>query len=261
MPLSKELENQAKEGIYKSIEQLIERYLAEGVSLYDLERYFRIETNFKKLLNDINYVGRRYFDDGEDYPGFVKDILNEVVSDKKSEIETFSISESKIVRFKEYLNEGVIIPNEDLTVEYLFNDIEFSEQDKDIIASYFDTKEEYIESHDPQYCVYSVVDFKADVLKNNRVSFNVLILSDYQIEKMKNSIVKKIVNGVFSEIPEQIDYMGVSVKPHTLMDKGVLKESVEKLVTTSEVVNILTKLTKYNYVDKYGNYYLWKKQS
>ncbi|MFW6225759.1 MAG: hypothetical protein ACOC3V_02215, partial [bacterium] len=67
--------------------------------------------------------------------------------------------------------------------------------------------------------------------------------------------------GIYSEIPEHIDYMGVRVKPHTLMDKGVLKESVEKLVTTEEVVNVLTKLTKYNYIDKYGNYYLWKKQS
>lgn len=261
MPLTKELESQAKDNIYSFIESIIDRYINEGVSIYDLEKYFKIKINFNKLLNDINYTGRRYFDDDEDYPGFVKEILNEVILDKKSELETSSMSENKIIKFNEYLNENYIIPNEDLTIEYLFNDIEYSEEDKDIIASYFKTKEDYIESSDPKYCVYSVVDFKADVLKNNRVSFNVLILSDYQIEKMKNSIIRKVINGVFSEIPDTIDYMGIRVKPHTMMDKGVLKESVEKLVTTQEVINILNTLTKYNYVDKYSNYYLWKKEN
>lgn len=265
MPLTKELEKQAKNDIYKSIERLIERYISEGVSIYDLSRYFRIGINFNKLLNDINYIGRRYFQDGEDYPGFVKKILSEVILDIKSELETVSISESKIIKFNDYnvdnLHESIIIPNEDLTVEYLFNDIEHSDQDIDIIASFFDTKKDFIQSIDPQFNVYSVSDFKADVLNNNRISFNVLVLEEHQILKIKNSIVKKIINGIYSEIPEEIDYMGIRVKPHTLMDKGVLKESVEKLVTNQEVLNVVSNLTKYKYVNNYNNYHIWKKES
>ncbi len=259
MPLTRELEKQAKENIHIAIDAIIERYLAEGVNIYDIEKYFKMKKSFNTLLNDINYAGRRFFEDGEDYPGFVKNILKTIILDKKSEIETRSISENKIIKFNDYLTENIITTDEDMTVEYLFNDIGYSEEDKDILASIFNTNPEYIESKDAQYCVYSVTDFKADVLKNNRVSFDVLILAYFQIEKMKENIIKKIVSGVFSKIPEEINYMGIRVKPHTLMDKDKLKESVKKLVTTDEVLNMVTKLTNYKFDNKYNNYYIWKK--
>jgi hypothetical protein len=259
MPLTRELEKQAKENIYIAIDVIIERYLAEGVNIYDIEKYFKMKKSFNTLLNDINYAGRRFFDDSEDYPGFVKNILKKVILDKKSDIETDYVSENKIIKFNEYLTENIITTDEDMTVEYLFNDIGYSEEDKDILSSIFNTKTEYIESKDAQYCVYSVTDFKADVLKNNRVSFDVLILAYFQIEKMKENIVKKIVSGLFSKISEEIDYMGIRIKPHTLMDKDKLKESVKKLVNTEEVLNMVTKLTSYTFDNKYNDYYIWKK--
>ena len=66
MPITKELEKQAKEDIYTSISSIIERYMNEGVDIYDIQRYFRTDKSFKTLLSDINYSGRRYFDDDED---------------------------------------------------------------------------------------------------------------------------------------------------------------------------------------------------
>ena len=91
MPVTRELEKQAREDIYKAIYSIVERYISEGVSVYDIQRYFRIQKSFKTLLSDINYAGRRYFGDDEDYPGFVKNILRKVLLDKKSEVETTSI--------------------------------------------------------------------------------------------------------------------------------------------------------------------------
>lgn len=263
MPLTKELEKQAREDIYQAIDSIIERYITEGVDIYDIQRYFRMEKSFKTLLSDINYAGRRYFSDEEDYPGFVRRLLNKSILDKKSEIETMTLSETKIVKFNQFVNESaIVLDSNDITVEYLFTDLEYSEDDKDILATFFKTKQEYIESKNPKYCAYSVTDFQADVLKNNRVSFDVVILSQHQLDKMRENVVKKIVSGSLSQVPEQIDYMGVRIKPLTLMDKGKLKESIEKLISTEEIMNLVTTLTKYTFVNKYGeDYFIWKKNS
>jgi len=80
-----------------------------------------------------------------------------------------------------------------------------------------------------------------------------------QIEKMKENLIKKIVSGVFAQIPNEIDYMGIRVKPHTLMNKSKLKEAVEKLVIDQQILDLVTKLTNYKFVSKYGDYYIWKK--
>lgn len=261
MPLTKELEKQAREDIYKSIDSIIDRYLSEGVTIYDLQRYFKMEKSFKTLMSDINYAGRRYFGDDEDYPNFVKKILKKIILDKISEVETKSLSENTIKRFDQFLNEAaVVLDNDEITAEYLFNDMEYSEDDKDILADYFKTKEEYIDSKEPKYCVYSITDFQADVLKNNRVALDVMILSEHQLDKMKENVVKKIVSGIFSQIPEQIDYMGIRVKPHSMMDKTKLKEDVEKLVEIQQILNLVTKVSGYSFADKFGeDYYIWKK--
>ncbi len=261
MPLTKELEKQAKEDIYTAIYSLIDRYLDDGVTIYDIDRHFNMKKPFMTLLSDINYAGRRYFADEEDYPGFVKQIFRKCILDKKAEIETISLSEKNIKKFGDFLNEATasIENDEDITVEYLFNDIGYSEEDKDILATFFKTKAEYVESKDPEYCVYTITDFQANVLNNNRISFNALILANYQIEKMKGNLIKKIVSGVFAQIPNEIDYMGIRVKPHTLMDKSKLKEAVEKLVTDQQILDLVTKLTSYGFVSKYGDYYIWKK--
>jgi len=261
MPLSRELERQAKDDIYKAIDTLIERYISEGVNIYDIERYISIKKSFKTFLNDINYAGRRYFTDEEDYPGFVKIMLKKIILDKKSEVETKKLSENTVIRFSQFLNESaIVLEGDDITAEYLFADLEYSEEDKDIIASFFKTKPEYVDSKNSKYCVYSITDFQADVLKNNRVSFDAMIISKHQIMKMKENIVKKIVSGVFTQIPEQIDYMGIRIKPHTLMEKSKLKEAVDSLVQEKQILDLITKVSSFTYVNKYGeDYYIWKK--
>lgn len=262
MPLTRELERQAREDIHKSIISIIDRYLTDGVDIYDIQRYFRMNKSFKILLSDINYAGRRYFNDEEDYPGFVKKILNKIILDKKSEIETMVLSENKILKFDKFINESIVLDGDDLTIEYLFTDLEYSENDKDIISAFFKTKPEYIDNKNPKYSVYSVTDFQADVQKNNRVYFDVMILSEHQLNKMKENIIKKIVSGVLYQIPSEIDYMGIRIKPLTLMDKEKMRESIEKLITIQDIINLLNRLTKYTYLDKYGEeYHIWKKSN
>jgi hypothetical protein len=46
------------------------------------------------------------------------------------------------------------------------------------------------------------------------------------------------------------------------MDKEKLRESIDKLVGKQEIIDLVTKLTKYTFASKYGeDYYIWKKSS
>lgn len=258
MPLTRELERKAKEEIYKWVSYIIDNYLSEGLSVKDVKKYFRTQKSLNHLLKDISYAGRRYFEEseGDEYKSYVKKILNSVIEDRiaKSELTT----EKKVIKYDNFLNESVNY--DDISVEYLFNDIGYSDDDKDIIADFYDTKNEFVKSEDPKYNVYSVVDFKGDILKNNRTSFKVLLLADYQITKMKQNIIKKIVNGILNKIPEQVEYMGVKVKPHTVIDKGKIVESLDQLVKEEDILKLISKLTKYDMEkEKAGEHFLWKK--
>jgi len=261
MPLTREIERKAKDDVTKWVSYLIDKYLDEGVTITDLKKYFRTKKAFSHLLKDISYAGRRYFEDNDnknDYDNFVKKILNNMIEDRLATIETESLTEKKVIRYDNFLNENVDFS--EVTVETLFNDIGHSDDDMDIIADYYDTKEEFIKSEDAKYNVYSVVDFKGDILKNNRTSFKVLLLADFQIEKMKQNIIKKIVSGIYAKIPESIDYMGIRIKPHSVIDKGKIVDSLKQLIQIKDIIELITKLTKYKFDKQHGEHYLWKKE-
>lgn len=167
----------------------------------------------------------------------------------------------KIQKFNNYLNENTKydLPD-DIKIEYLFNDINPSDDDMDIIASFFNTNKEFITSKNPQYCVYSVQDFKTDISKNNRTKYDVLILTDFQIDKIKDNLVNKIVTELLSQIPTNISYMNILVKPHTVLDKNKIVESVKNIYNLEKMINLLTHITGYRYIDKTGQHFIWKKQ-
>jgi len=86
-----------------------------------------------------------------------------------------------------------------------------------------------------------------------------LILADFQLEKMKDNVTRKILTGIYQQIPQDVEYMGILVKPHTIMDKEKLKESVDSIVD-KKILEIVSSVTKYTYEAKYGeNYHIWKK--
>lgn len=168
---------------------------------------------------------------------------------------------NNIQKFGNYIkeNNAFIIP-EDLSIEYLFNDVNYSEDDMDILATFFNTNKEFITSTDSQYCVYSVQDFKTDISKNNRTKSDVLILADFQIEKIKDNLVKKIVSEIIGQIPTDVSYMGILVKPHSVLDKDKIIESVKNIYSLEKMIALITQMTKYRYVDKTGQHFIWKKQ-
>ena len=167
----------------------------------------------------------------------------------------------KIQKFGNFINENnqIQLP-EDVTIEYLFTDVNYSDNDMDILATYFKTNKEFISSSNPQYCVYSIQDFKTDISKNNRTKSDVLILADFQIEKIKDNLVKKIISELISQIPTDVSYMNILVKPHSVLDKDKIKKSIENIYTLEKMINLISHMTKFKYIDKTGQHFIWKKQ-
>lgn len=263
MPLSKQIELKAKKDIIDSINGIIDRYLNDGLDISQIKKYFSTNLARKNLIADINQAGKQYFDDNVEYVGYVKKMLREILYDRKSELETMKLQtvkeDNSITKYSQFEMNNEAVDYKDITAEYLFNDIGYANDDVDILASFFKTKEDYIEVKNQDYCIYSVTDFKTDITQNNRVRTEVLILADFQLEKMKENVVRKILSGIYSQIPQDVQFMGVLVKPHTIMDKAKLKESVG-IIVDKNILNIVSSVTKYEYVQQYGeNYHIWKK--
>jgi len=260
MPVSKQIELRAKKEIIDAINNLIDRYLKDGLTIDQIKKYFRKKSSHSVLVKDINEAGRQFFESSKEYKHYVSIIIQEILYDRKSEIETMKLQkENKITKFSEFDTQNEGIDYKDLTAEYLFDDIGYANDDMDILAQFFKTKEDYIEVQDKDYCVYSVTDFKTDIMKNNRVKMDVLLLANFQLDKMKDNVTRKILSGVYEKIPQDVEYMGILVKPHTIMDKAKLKESVDSIVDKN-IVSIVSNVTKYEYVQEYGDgYHIWKK--
>ena len=260
MPVSKQIELRAKKEIVDAINLLIDRYLKEGLTISQIRKYFKKKSTHPVLVKDINGAGSRFFESTKEYKHYISSIIQEILYDRKSEIETMELQkENKVTKFSEFDIQNEKVDYKDLTAEYLFNDIGFANDDMDILSQFFNTKEDYIEVKDKNYCVYSITDFKTDIMKNNRVKMDVLLLANFQMEKMKDNVTRKILSGVYEQIPQDVEYMGILVKPHTIMDKEKLKESIDKIVDKN-IVSIVSNVTKYEYVKEYGDgYHIWKK--
>jgi hypothetical protein len=68
------------------------------------------------LLKDIHFAGRRYFEEGEDYTGYVKKTLDKIMLDRISEEETKSLTvkpttEKKIIKFTDFVKYMVMLKN------------------------------------------------------------------------------------------------------------------------------------------------------
>ena len=257
--VSKEIEFGIKKEIVQLINELIDRYIEEGLSLYQLRKYFKSKTSLGLLIKDINEIGRRHFDSVSEYNTFITKILYDVINDRISEDETNKIQENmNITKFSSFDYQKESIDYKDISAEYLFNGIGITNDAIGVLSTYFKTDPEYIDSLNVDYCVYSITDFKTDILKNNRVRLDVLLLDEEQLKKMKENVSNKIISGLYNQIPQEVTYMGIAVNVHTVLDKQKIKDSVNEIVDKN-IIDIISNITKYNFIENYNKeYYIWK---
>ena len=259
--VSKQIESQIKKEIVNEINTLISRYNKQGAKLSDLKNYFKKDTSIKTLISDINEVGRRYFENNEQYTEYVKKVIKDIINDRIT-AEEMNIQENMntIRKYSQFEYTKESIDTNEISSEYLFNDIGYANDDMDILAGFFNTNKEFIEVVSRDYCVYTITDFKSDITRNNRTRTNILLLSDIQVGRMKENVNKRILTGIYNQIPTEVQYMGIQVSPHSVLDKQKIKDAISEIVDKN-ILDIISKVTKYDFVEQYNEtYFIWKKE-
>lgn len=171
------------------------------------------------------------------------------------------INESKEVKkFKDYFN-NIINENENsglMNMDDIVDGITpLRKSHKQVISSKFNIPYDYIEIISKRKHQFKVHDMKGDVLGNARVSFDVYVFSDDDLQKITNNIEDYCVDEYCNRLPDTIDVIGIKLSPVAFIDKQKLKESVEKVITNKQTISIINQLTKIEYESKYGDFNIW----
>jgi len=132
---------------------------------------------------------------------------------------------------------------------------------KTIIASYFNTFENYIDEEDLVKHIYKVNDLTGDVLNSGRVQFRVLILGKQEIEEtVKNNISNLSMSEFYTNLPDSLNIYGINVKPISFINKDDLKFTFDNVLTVESMTKIITQISDFQFKGEKDGYYIWTKQ-
>ena len=132
---------------------------------------------------------------------------------------------------------------------------------KAMIASYFNSFENYIDVEDAVKHIFKVNDLTGDILNSGRVQFRVLILGKQEIdETVKNNIANLCVSEFYSNLPNSLNIYGINMKPVSFINKEDLSFTFNNMMTTEEIVKIITMISGFEHKGEKDGYYIWIKK-
>jgi len=132
---------------------------------------------------------------------------------------------------------------------------------KTMIASYFNTFENYIDVEDAVKHIFKVNDLTGDVLNSNRVQFRVIILGEQEIEEtVKNNITNLSISEFYTNLPNSLNIFGINMKPVSFINKDDLKFTFNNILSIDEIVKIITMISGFQYKGDKDGYHIWAKQ-
>jgi hypothetical protein len=102
------MDSKLKNEIVNKIKRVINEYLTFKMDVKYLRKYFKHNSSFKNLLKDINYIGKKDFDNVEKYEKEIRRILNDIIDDKEATIKDKKVSESVILNFNDFIKNNNI---------------------------------------------------------------------------------------------------------------------------------------------------------
>lgn len=132
---------------------------------------------------------------------------------------------------------------------------------KTMIATYFNTFENYIDVEDAVKHVFKVNDLTGDILNSNRVQFRVLILGQQEIEQtVRENITTLSINEFTVNLPDTLNIFGIQMKPISFINTDDLKFTINNILTIEEIIKIITMISGFEYKAEKDGYHIWTKQ-
>jgi len=277
MPYRDELS--VKREIVMSINNMIDKYVNQGISFTDLSKHLRKDSALTNLMNDLKgknsnlrNPGIEFFNSNLEYKNKVRQYLNEVIKDRiafekdKSiqNFESFTKNEPNDImkpkNFKDYLHINEIkLPV--MRLDEILDDIgNAGNTHKKVIATFFKTYVDYIDLVDNKKHHFKINDMSGDIMGNNRVTFDAIIFKNNEIQSIENNIIKYALGEFYSQIPDTLNIFDIQLKPMSFINKTDLMEVFKNMLTFEQTINIITNITGFNYDGEMGDFFIWSKK-
>lgn len=128
---------------------------------------------------------------------------------------------------------------------------------KNVLATYYKTYEDYIDLIDKEKHLYKVYDMSGDIVSNNKAFFNACIFEEQDLIKIKENIVDYSIGEFHASLPFSLNIFGIDLKPSAYVNKDDLKMTFDELITTQNVIDIITMTLNYQNVEKFNDFYVW----
>ncbi len=93
-----------KKEITSKINALIDSYLSKSMNSKDIFRYMKKKRNLDHIIKDIDNVGLETFKTEVEYKNFIKNLLANIITDRKSDILDNSNESFSVMDFKSFTN-------------------------------------------------------------------------------------------------------------------------------------------------------------
>lgn len=156
--------------------------------------------------------------------------------------------------------ESIIIPG--IKIDEFITDIAKADNGyKNVLASFYNTHEDYIDIEDAEKHIFKINDLTGDILNNNRVAFNVMVFEENQLEeKIKENITLLSMQEFYSNLPNMINIYGIDIKPISFINKEDLEYTIENAITIQETIRIISQSSGYQYEGEKDGYHIWSKK-
>jgi len=128
---------------------------------------------------------------------------------------------------------------------------------KSVLVAYYKTYMEYIDLTDKTKHIFRVNDMTGDVLNNNRISYDVMIFDEADLQTIIKNTVDYSIGEFYNSLPNTIDVFGNVMNPSSFINKDELRDVFNGQLPEKSIIDIISGVTGFKYDNKYNTYYIW----
>jgi len=159
-------------------------------------------------------------------------------------------------KYTEFLNE-INLPV--IKIDEILNNVEEikTNAQKRTLSVIFKTFEQYIDLADKKRHHFKIHDIRGDIMNNNRITFDVYIYNDMDIQQIQKNIVFYAISEFFMNLPTIINTFGMDLNVASFVNKEELKNVIEQKITKDDTIKIITQIINMNYKGYLNNCHVW----